>query len=117
MHFGLLLIVPLLLPSSTQSTNKHSCTPHFISYQKYHKDYANFHTRVLLQMGGFGKEFCLKRGSKEIGIKAEHGTVMFMKKELAGANSKYYHGVPKDLNKGKITGSSILLIDLVKVKA
>ncbi|EJK50407.1 hypothetical protein THAOC_30628, partial [Thalassiosira oceanica] len=87
------------------------------SYQKYHKDRAEFDTRVLLQMGTFGKQFCLKRGAHEIGIKVEHGTVMFLKKELAGMGSKYYHGVPLRLNRGKITGSSILLIDLVKVKA
>ncbi|EJK72799.1 hypothetical protein THAOC_05632 [Thalassiosira oceanica] len=57
--------------------------------------------------GKFGKEFCLsaKRGAHEIGIKVEHGTVMFLKKELAGMGSKYYHGVPMRLNRGKITGS------------
>ncbi|EJK54783.1 hypothetical protein THAOC_25560 [Thalassiosira oceanica] len=35
------------------------------SYQAYHKDDAKYHTRVILQLGGFGKKFCLKKGADE----------------------------------------------------
>ncbi|EJK77247.1 hypothetical protein THAOC_00932, partial [Thalassiosira oceanica] len=81
-------------------------------YQAYHKDEAKYHTRVILQLGGFGKKFCLKKGADEIAIQVRHGTVIFMKQCLGGQGSNVTHGVPPGLNKGKITGSGIIIIDL-----
>ena len=84
------------------------------SYQQYHKDDAGYHTRVILQLGGFGKKFCLKKGKEELAIEVRHGTVIFMKQSLGGQESKVTHGVPPTLNKGKITGSGIIIVDLWK---
>lgn len=86
-----------------------------LSYQDYHRDRAKFYLRIILQLGACGKRFCLKAGSDEVSIAVQHGTCLVMKSDLAATGSYCTHGVPEALNKGKIAGSSIIIVDLVKV--
>jgi len=85
-----------------------------ISWQDYHRDRAKFYYRILLQMGANGKHFCTKNGSDEVSLAVQHGTCLIMENSFAGADSYCTHGVPDALNKGKISGSSIIIVDLVK---
>ncbi|EJK75612.1 hypothetical protein THAOC_02659, partial [Thalassiosira oceanica] len=86
------------------------------SYQDYHRDRAKFYLRILLQLGARGKRFCQKAGTAEVSIAVEHGTCLVMKADMAATESYCTHGVPQPLNRGKITGSSIIIVDLVKDK-
>ena len=56
----------------------------------------------------------MKAGSAEVGIVVEHGTCLVLKNTFAGTGGYCTHGVPEYLNKGKITGSSIIIVDLVR---
>ena len=65
-------------------------------------------------MGANGKHFCTKNGSDEVSLAVQHGTCLIMENSFAGADSYCTHGVTAGLNKGKISGSSIIIVDLVK---
>ena len=85
-----------------------------VSYQNYHRDRAKFYYMILLHLGAYGKHFCTKNGDDEVSLAVQHGTCLIMKNTFAGADSYCTHGVPVALNKGKISGSSIIIVDLVK---
>jgi len=94
-------------------TNKAMAIKHIcFSYMNYRRVNAKFDSRILLQMGGYGKKFGLKSRRDEVGIEVEHGTLLFMKYRMIGKDGGYCAcGVPKSL---KNAGSSVIIIDFVK---
>ena len=87
-------------------TNKAMAIKHIcFSYMNYRRVNAKFDSRILLQMGGYGKKFGLKSRRDEVGIEVEHGTLLFMKYRMIGKDGGYcaYNA-----------GSSVIIIDFVK---